>query len=151
MKPSISTPSTRDEAEHLARSDLEVNALYGFEAWLAEAPRVLDFEAARAHQWLAFWLQCSLHGTLGGAHSAFSAQPRHGCEQVARVLLPWRGEELGHWRPLNDLALVHHGDAGFRTFSAQKSVFRQSRLSGIGLFKPPYGKLFERLIRLLLH
>lgn len=45
----------------------------------------------------------------------------------------------------------YHGDAGFRTFSAQKSVFRQSRLSGIGLFKPPYGKLFERLIRLLLH
>ena len=45
----------------------------------------------------------------------------------------------------------YHGDAGFRTFSAQKAVFRQSRLSGIGLFKPPYGKLFERLIRILLH
>lgn len=44
----------------------------------------------------------------------------------------------------------YHGNEGFRTFSAKKAVFRQSRLSGIGLFKPPYGALFERLIRVLL-
>ena len=44
----------------------------------------------------------------------------------------------------------YHGFDGFRTFSAQKAVFRQSRFSGIGLFKPPYGKCFERLIRILL-
>ena len=44
----------------------------------------------------------------------------------------------------------YHGFDGFRTFSAQKAVFRQSRLSGIGLFKPPYGRLFERLIKVLL-
>ena len=44
----------------------------------------------------------------------------------------------------------YHGFAGFATFSVQKSVFRQSRFSGIGLFKPPYGKRFERLIRVLL-
>ena len=44
----------------------------------------------------------------------------------------------------------YHGFAGFAALSAQKSVFRQSRFSGIGLFKPPYGGLFERLMRILL-
>lgn len=44
----------------------------------------------------------------------------------------------------------YHGFDGFKTFSAQKAVFRQSRLSGIGLFKPPYGAVFERLIKVLL-
>ncbi|MBI4742550.1 MAG: coniferyl aldehyde dehydrogenase [Betaproteobacteria bacterium] len=44
----------------------------------------------------------------------------------------------------------YHGFEGFQTFSAKKGVFRQSRLNGIGLFKPPYGALFERLIRILL-
>ncbi len=44
----------------------------------------------------------------------------------------------------------YHGFAGFETFSVRKAVFRQSRLSAIGLFKPPYGVLFDRLTRLLL-
>ena len=44
----------------------------------------------------------------------------------------------------------YHGVYGFQTFSAQKGVLRQSRFSGIGLFKPPYGARFERLIRFLL-
>jgi acyl-CoA reductase-like NAD-dependent aldehyde dehydrogenase len=44
----------------------------------------------------------------------------------------------------------YHGFAGFETFSVRKAVFRQSRLSGIGLFKPPYGALFERLTRIML-
>jgi acyl-CoA reductase-like NAD-dependent aldehyde dehydrogenase len=44
----------------------------------------------------------------------------------------------------------YHGYEGFRTFSKLKPVFYQSRLNGIGLFNPPYGKLFERLLKLLL-
>lgn len=44
----------------------------------------------------------------------------------------------------------YHGFEGFQTFSARKSVFHQSRFNGIGLFKAPYGALFERLIRILL-
>ena len=44
----------------------------------------------------------------------------------------------------------YHGFAGFEAFSVRKSVFRQSRWSGIGLFKPPYRHLFERLTRVLL-
>ncbi len=44
----------------------------------------------------------------------------------------------------------YHGRDGFLTLSHAKAVFRQSRLSGIGLFKPPYGKRFEWLIGWLL-
>ncbi|MBL8396443.1 MAG: coniferyl aldehyde dehydrogenase [Candidatus Accumulibacter sp.] len=44
----------------------------------------------------------------------------------------------------------YHGFAGFETFSVRKAVFRQSRLSAIGLFKPPYRALFDHLTRILL-
>lgn len=44
----------------------------------------------------------------------------------------------------------YHGYEGFETFSKKKAVFFQSRLNGMGLFKPPYGKLFERMIGILL-
>jgi acyl-CoA reductase-like NAD-dependent aldehyde dehydrogenase len=44
----------------------------------------------------------------------------------------------------------YHGYEGFETFSKKKAVFFQSRLNGMGLFKPPYGKLFERMIAILL-
>jgi coniferyl-aldehyde dehydrogenase len=46
---------------------------------------------------------------------------------------------------------AYHGRAGFRTFSHQKSVFRQARLNTAGLLRPPYGKLVERLITALMH
>lgn len=38
---------------------------------------------------------------------------------------------------------------GFRTFSKEKPVFLQSRLSAGALLRPPYGKAFERLFGLL--
>jgi len=44
---------------------------------------------------------------------------------------------------------AYHGEWGFRTFSKEKPVFLQSRLSAGGLLRPPYGKTFERLYRLL--
>lgn len=44
----------------------------------------------------------------------------------------------------------YHGRFGFETFSKAKPVFRQSRLNGLKLFHPPFGKRFEALIRLLL-
>ncbi|MBK6630493.1 MAG: coniferyl aldehyde dehydrogenase [Betaproteobacteria bacterium] len=43
----------------------------------------------------------------------------------------------------------YHGFEGFEAFSKKKAVFYQSRLNGMGLFKPPYGKLFERMVKLL--
>jgi coniferyl-aldehyde dehydrogenase len=43
----------------------------------------------------------------------------------------------------------YHGRAGFETFSKRKSVFHQSRLNGLKLLRPPYGRRFEALMRLL--
>jgi coniferyl-aldehyde dehydrogenase len=43
----------------------------------------------------------------------------------------------------------YHGHHGFVTFSKQKPVFRQARLSGFALFKPPYGWLADRLVKFL--
>ncbi|MER9585197.1 coniferyl aldehyde dehydrogenase [Mesorhizobium sp. M0276] len=46
---------------------------------------------------------------------------------------------------------AYHGEWGFRTFSKEKPVFHQSRLSAGALLRPPYGKTFERLFSLLRH
>jgi coniferyl-aldehyde dehydrogenase len=40
----------------------------------------------------------------------------------------------------------YHGHAGFLTFSKQKPVFYQARWSALSLFRPPYGKLADRLV-----
>jgi acyl-CoA reductase-like NAD-dependent aldehyde dehydrogenase len=45
----------------------------------------------------------------------------------------------------------YHGRAGFETLSKRKAVFRQPRLNLLGLFRPPYGARFERLMRWLSH
>ncbi len=44
----------------------------------------------------------------------------------------------------------YHGRAGFNTFSKLKPVFHQSRLNAMRLFDPPYGPLFDRLLKILL-
>jgi len=44
----------------------------------------------------------------------------------------------------------YHGFEGFEAFSKKKAVFFQSRVNGMGLFKPPYGKVFERMVNLLI-
>jgi coniferyl-aldehyde dehydrogenase len=45
---------------------------------------------------------------------------------------------------------AYHGKFGFDTFSKLKPVFHQARLNGVWLFKPPFGKRFEALIKLLM-
>lgn len=62
---------------------------------------------------------------------------------IAQEELPFGGvgpSGMGHY----------HGHDGFTTFSKQKAVFHQSRVNGMSLFNPPYGRLFERLTRFLL-
>ncbi|GLQ98559.1 coniferyl aldehyde dehydrogenase [Dyella mobilis] len=44
----------------------------------------------------------------------------------------------------------YHGEAGFRTFSHFKPVFRQARFNGTGLLNPPYGKRFKQMLEILL-
>ncbi|WP_114945088.1 coniferyl aldehyde dehydrogenase [Microvirga calopogonii] len=45
---------------------------------------------------------------------------------------------------------AYHGEAGFRTFSHARSVFRQARFNGAGMSKPPYGSRMNRLLAMLL-
>ena len=45
---------------------------------------------------------------------------------------------------------AYHGRDGFRTFSHKKPVFRQARLNGAGLIRPPYGRLVERVVAALM-
>jgi coniferyl-aldehyde dehydrogenase len=45
---------------------------------------------------------------------------------------------------------AYHGEAGFRTFSHQRSVFLQQRLNGMRLFRPPFGRMFALAMKLLL-
>jgi coniferyl-aldehyde dehydrogenase len=44
---------------------------------------------------------------------------------------------------------AYHGERGFLTFSHQKSVFIQPRLSFTWMLRPPYGKRFERVLEFL--
>jgi len=44
---------------------------------------------------------------------------------------------------------AYHGEAGFRTFSKEKPVFFQSKRNGMFLMRPPYGRVFEKVVALL--
>jgi coniferyl-aldehyde dehydrogenase len=44
---------------------------------------------------------------------------------------------------------AYHGETGFRTFSKEKPVFHQSRLSGVPLLYPPYGRTFDFMAKVL--
>ena len=44
---------------------------------------------------------------------------------------------------------AYHGEWGFRTFSHEKPVFSQSGLAGTALFQPPYGRVFDILLKAL--
>jgi acyl-CoA reductase-like NAD-dependent aldehyde dehydrogenase len=43
----------------------------------------------------------------------------------------------------------YHGRAGFETFSKKKAVFVQPRFNALKLFRPPYGKRFDALMKIL--
>ncbi|MEP7154873.1 MAG: coniferyl aldehyde dehydrogenase [Betaproteobacteria bacterium] len=45
---------------------------------------------------------------------------------------------------------AYHGRQGFETFSKMKPIFHQSPVNGLHLFKPPYGKRFDSLVKFLL-
>jgi len=44
----------------------------------------------------------------------------------------------------------YHGFAGFKTFSHEKSVFYQSKFNSTGIFRAPYGKIFEFMVNFLI-
>jgi coniferyl-aldehyde dehydrogenase len=44
---------------------------------------------------------------------------------------------------------AYHGERGFRTFSHEKAVFTQPRFALTWMLRPPYGRLFEAVLRVL--
>jgi len=44
----------------------------------------------------------------------------------------------------------YHGEEGFNLFSKRKGVFLQSRFNGLRLFKPPFGRQIETILKWLL-
>lgn len=62
---------------------------------------------------------------------------------VAQTDLPFGGvgpSGMGHY----------HGREGFETFTKKKSVFYQSRINGMSLFRPPYKERIDFVLRTLL-
>lgn len=45
---------------------------------------------------------------------------------------------------------AYHGEWGFRTFSHEKTIHIQPRLSGMRLLYPPYGRMFDRVVSLVM-
>ncbi len=45
---------------------------------------------------------------------------------------------------------AYHGEVGFETFSHRKSVFARGRVNSANLLAPPYGRLYDRLLRFLI-
>jgi len=45
---------------------------------------------------------------------------------------------------------AYHGERGFRAFSHCKGIFLQSRLNSSILLRPPFGRVFETMIKFLL-
>ena len=43
----------------------------------------------------------------------------------------------------------YHGEYGFHTFSKRKGVFHQTRINGVGLMNPPFGKIAETLLNFM--
>ena len=44
----------------------------------------------------------------------------------------------------------YHAHEGFETFTKKKPVFRQARINTTGLLRPPYGKMLDRLLAVLI-
>ncbi|HEY3821705.1 MAG TPA: coniferyl aldehyde dehydrogenase [Polyangiaceae bacterium] len=44
---------------------------------------------------------------------------------------------------------AYHAHEGFESFTKKKPVFRQARVNTTGLLRPPYGKLIDRMLKLL--
>ncbi len=103
--------------------------------WINERPRplamyVFDDDTGRVDD--------LLHRTVAG-----------GCV-VNDTLLHYANEDL----PFGGVGAsgigAYHGEDGFLTFSHRKAVLYQPKLNGAGLVSPPYGKMVDRLLSIVL-
>ncbi len=107
--------------------------------------QALDFVAERPHP-LALYLfeeDRSIHQKVLERQLAGGVTVNDTLYHIAQHHLPFGGA--------GDSGMgAYHGEAGFRTFSKMKPVFRQARLNGVGLLNPPYGSRFRKMIKLLM-
>jgi coniferyl-aldehyde dehydrogenase len=99
---------------------------------------------ARPHPLALYWFGKSgahrdrvLQQTIAGGVTVNDA-----CWHVAQENLPFGGVGASGCG-------AYHGETGFLAFTKEKPVMHQSRLSGLPLFRPPYGRRFDALIGLL--
>jgi acyl-CoA reductase-like NAD-dependent aldehyde dehydrogenase len=45
----------------------------------------------------------------------------------------------------------YHAREGFEAFTKKKPVFRQARVNATGILRPPYGKMLERILKILVN
>ncbi len=80
----------------------------------------------------------------------FGNRSRHGGVSINETLMHFVQEDL----PFGGVGASgmghYHAREGFLTLSKAKAVFRQSRINTTGFLRPPYGKLADRLLRVLI-
>jgi len=79
-----------------------------------------------------------LHRTVAG-----------GCV-VNDTLLHYANEDLPFGGVGDSGMGAYHGEEGFLTFSHRKAVFYQPKLNGAAVVSPPYGKMVDRLLSIVL-
>jgi coniferyl-aldehyde dehydrogenase len=95
-------------------------------------------------------LSLYLFGSAGPGRDAVLARTTSGGVTINDTLMHIAQEDL----PFGGIGASgmgsYHGYDGFRTFSHAKGVFTQSRWNAVRLMRPPYGKLFDRMLGVLL-
>lgn len=95
-------------------------------------------------------LSLYIFGSPGAGRNAILARTTSGDVTINDTLMHIAQDDL----PFGGIGASgmgsYHGYEGFRTFSHAKGVFTQSRFNAVSLMRPPYGKMFERILALLL-
>jgi coniferyl-aldehyde dehydrogenase len=104
-------------------------------AWINDRPRplamyIFDDDAGRVDD--------MLHRTVAG-----------GCV-VNDTLLHYANEDLPFGGVGESGMGAYHGEEGFLTFTHRKAVLYQPKLNGAGIASPPFGKMVDRLLSVVL-
>ena len=106
--------------------------------------QAIDYVNARPRPLALYWFgrdgahrERVLQRTISGGVAINDA-----CWHVAQENLPFGGVGASGMGS-------YHGERGFLTFTKEKAVFHQSRVNGLAMFRPPYGRRFETMVALL--
>lgn len=97
-------------------------------------------------------LSLYLYSHDGNVRNALLSQTVSGSVGLNEALLQYIQEDMAFGGVGNSGQGSYHGKEGFDTFSHLKSVFQQrgfGNFSGIKLLHPPYGRMSERLLKMM--